>query len=82
MSPCLYHESFSKPCYHFYTRRNTILRYTEIQITRTEKFKFQNYRNTTYRFTEIQITEIKILNRRNTTCVSAEIQMAGLQKYK
>ena len=59
MSLFLYHEYFSNPCFHFYTMRNTVLIYTEIQITRIKKYKFQNYRNTTYRFTEIQITEIQ-----------------------
>ena len=45
----------------------------------------QIYGNTTYRFTEIHITVIekfKIPNWRNTTCRSAEIQMAELQNYK
>ena len=85
MSPCLYHESLSNPCLHVYTMRNTVFRYTEIQITRIKKYKLQNYRNTTCRFTEIQITVIqkyKLSNWRNTTCRSAEIQMTGLQKYK
>ena len=81
MSPCLYHESLSNPCYIFYTMRNTVFRYTEIQITR--KRKNQNHRNITCGFTEIQITVIqkyKILNWRYTTCRSAEIQITGIQK--
>ena len=56
----LYHESMSIPwvfvksmltCLYM---RNTVFRYTEIQITRIKKYKLQNYRNTTCRFTEIQ----------------------------
>ena len=46
MSVCLYHESLSNPCFNFYTIRNTVLRFTEIQITRIKKYKFHNYRNT------------------------------------
>ena len=47
--------------------RNTVFRYTEIQITRIKKYKIsalqkyntQIYRNATYIFTEIHITEIQ-----------------------
>ena len=77
----LYHQSFSNPCFHFYTIRNTVFNYTEIQ----KKDKFQKYRNKTCRFIEIQVTVIqiyKIPNWRNTTCRIAEIQTTWLQKYK
>ena len=42
MSPCLYHESMSNPCFKFYTMRNTVFRYTKVQITRINKYKCQN----------------------------------------
>ena len=48
ISLILYHESMSIPwvfvksMVHFYTMRNTVFRYTEIQITRLKKYKFPN----------------------------------------
>ena len=81
----LYHESLSNPCFHFYTIRNTVFKYTEIQKKQIKKYKFQKYINTTCRCIEIQVTVIqtyKTPNWRNTTCRIAEIQMTWLQKYK
>ena len=81
MSLCLYNESLSNSCFHFYTMRNTIVRYSEIQtkknsdikISEIEKYILPIYRNTNY-------SNIEIQKRRNTTCRSAETQMTYLQK--
>ena len=82
MSPCLYHESFFKSMlsflyhekYSFQIYRNTSNKNKEIQVFEFQKYNLEIYRNKNYR-------NKKILNRRNTTCRSAEIQMAALQKY-
>ena len=63
-------------CFHFYTMRNTIVRYTEIQrkknsdiqISEIQKYILPIYRNTDYSNIEIQ--------------KKGEIQLVEVQKYK
>ena len=73
MSPCLYHESLSNPCFHFYTKRNTvqIYRYSDIQ-----KHKWQEWRNSNFRNTEIQLADLAKYKYSNN-----EIQNTKLKKY-
>ena len=73
MSPCLYHESLSNLCFHFYILRNTVLQIyrntnnknKKVKVSELQKKNMQIYRNTNYSNIEIHNTKLKKCNLQN-----------------